>query len=1757
MIKNTYSKLLLLVGLLFTVLQTDLYAQANVQVRVTSVEVTQNEDCDGFLSGDSDFVWEFIATDNTLGRSNNNPSALGGILGDFNHAYNNGNNGPYVLNTPSGNFNPNNGIFFNHDYVCPTDVPTQINIDWRGYENDDPVFNYNLTGLFSDGETANQNVSIAVTPNGSNTQTFTASSTGGCVQTYRITFEVTHSSFAVTFSPNDICNAIQIPTNNTVQTFAWCGNLTPLQAGEPRMMNIANHGSAWFYFTAPASGNVTIETDHGITDFGTELVLYHAADGTGCIQGDNNWVGFTGTNPLKSKFDYLSFQGNADDDIPLITPSAKATAHFAEALSVFPSIPDGHALIPGETYYIQVTSDDNAQRGYIGISIRDRGGSPYRQIDIPCGGTDISADANSTTVRTEAGGQPFSTQLSTSRVSDEEIDAPYGGTNADQFSAYDYVPNGSNGLNGSMWVQFTAPNSGRIYFEGDLDNALVNESENIALYAPDPNFASGTPADLFCSNITQIAEQEGGTGILGANKTAVIMERCLEPGYTYYGMVDPQGAALANEAEVWVYDPSNSDPALNPPGNDILCLAATDTLYEVPVRLANQSIPFQSVAGDNTNACIERLAGEPVSAPLSANRADQTVWHYFVAPPSGVVEMNIRAYIGMNNLNWSVYELLNGTDCYGGLNPATYTTDGTQATNTITPIASGRTDFNGDLVGLCCLEPGNMYAIQLDGGAPGDVGQYIIEFIREVEVYAGDAQYSTNNLDTFTYDIPDTSFVCFGDTLFPSIMNDILGNTTARYPNCIDIGYMIHDSLNIPDSIINGNFTFLDTVYQQPQYWVNDGSHVFNQNVLHYVSPLADELATWGQLVCPSASAENGVPFIFLRQIVLATAYNQNNCIIDFTATGGLPQYNGTLFDYIITNSLGDTVSMGTTANGATQQYAISIADTYTITVTDSVGCGQVAVVNANTCLDPCINNPVIITPDPLDSTIYSCYPGGDSAMVTLLLTGGEPSVTAGSAYTSTISGSTAPSANGVYSPTGNGTGGATPLNFTVMDGDNWQAIVVDSNGCADTVSGVFDYNLTNCPDYCQLNPINSSFSYNCNMNGSALVQITVDGGSPAIDGSNYTVNIAGSTVFGQNYQNAQLPGVIGGSVNFSFVVNSGDNWQFIVNDDNGCADTLNDNYLFDTAHCPICTMMPVQILPDPVDSTVYTCYPNGTATVSLYLTGGDPFVNGSNFDVTVSGSSAGSNGTTQQGLGLFQFLVDDGDVWQAVALDSNGCADTVTGVFDYNLTNCQDFCQQQPISVGPYDYVCNGDGTATVNVSISGGAPGFNGSNYTIDVTGSTNGGNVTGATLAGIVGDTVMYSFSVDNGDTWTIDVTDNEGCNDNLSATYTFDINNCPNLCALVDLGLNVTPYNCFPDKTADVTIRIHGGTPAFDGSNYLVTIIGATTGASGYQLPVPGTIGDTTDYTFSVSDGDNWQVIVTDGNCTDSISGLFTWDPNNCGDLCNDPAYNAVLINNGTGNYTYACDSLGNGQLSLTLTGGLPEVTNGNDDYIAEVRINGNLATYLVNSNGTSGNLDMSLSNGDNWQVLVYDALRCDTASLSGTFVAVNAVATTTATSTMLIGQPATVDGSASTGNIVTYDWTPPIYLDDPTAATTTVVPLQETTYTLTVADSLGCIDSAMVVVPVGPCIPPNSAFTPNGDGVNELWEIPCLMLFDNRVQVYNRWGQLLFDKENYRSDWDGTNLGQDVPDATYYYVIEVYYPGYDEPMTYKGTVTIIR
>ena len=961
--KNARVQITRALTLLLLLITSNSFGQAIIRVRVVSVQTLNNRDCDGFLTGNSDFVWEFTGTDNTIGYTNNNP-ALFGVF-NFNYAYRNGDNGPYTMTSPGGTFVPNNGIFFDHQYVCPTDVPTTINLAWEAYENDD-AGNYDIVGL-TDGETGLQNVTMAVpgTP-GSAFYSFQANSTdGGCTQSYAINLEVQH----VAFSPgtiileNNICDAQLFNVNTTYNT-AFCLS-SDLENNEPRGGDVAaNNSSAWFKFVAPNSGSVEITTDLAGTEFGTYIEIYHAADGGNCGTGLQP---ITGTL-IKDKFEYLSHIEFSDGiDALGVDPEAQISLNACDPVPLI----SYQKLIAGQTYYVQVVGDDANDAGIIQIRVNDLGGGPAGDTeDIPCLSSTVTPLTN---VISSAGGSPVTAVLDFGCAYDGgndfgETGAPHTNNDPDNYHAYDYNHPAANNpvMNESVWLNFVAPNSGRMVFETDYQSALYGE--NSALFGYDKRFAPGIPADYSCANLEYLAEDDGGTNsFLGGDPSAVINIQCLEPGYKYYGMVDPSDNVTPLSAQniaAWLYDPSVADPTPNPPGNDILCLAFADPLFEIPVTPAGTNPNFQAVAGSNEFACREYLAGEPPAAPNQPDRADQTVWHYFTAPASGAVEMNIRAYIGMDTLRYAIYELLNGTECYGGLNPATYTTDGTQSTPIITPLLTGSAGFDGTQESLCCLTPGKIYAVQLDGGSPGDEGQYIIEYIREIDSYAGDifVELDNGNIVSIAQQ-PDTAFVCFGDTIQPGIMLNGIGQSTLDIPSCLSLGYVIHSTNPVPSPAVNSGFTFIDSVQTANGVFVNNtnGSGTFGNpsfNQLYWISPLADEPANWGDLTCSSSTVENGVPLVFLQPVVPFSSYNNLTCEISFSASGGLSAYNGSSFSYTIENASGNLIETGTFASGSLVLFAVPSAEIYTISITDG-SCPYTFTVDASACANPCITNPI------------------------------------------------------------------------------------------------------------------------------------------------------------------------------------------------------------------------------------------------------------------------------------------------------------------------------------------------------------------------------------------------------------------------------------------------------------------------------------------------------------------------------------------------------------------------------------------------------------------------------------------------------------------------------------------------------------------------------------------------------------------------------------------------------------------------------
>ncbi|OQP56652.1 gliding motility-associated C-terminal domain-containing protein [Niastella populi] len=112
-----------------------------------------------------------------------------------------------------------------------------------------------------------------------------------------------------------------------------------------------------------------------------------------------------------------------------------------------------------------------------------------------------------------------------------------------------------------------------------------------------------------------------------------------------------------------------------------------------------------------------------------------------------------------------------------------------------------------------------------------------------------------------------------------------------------------------------------------------------------------------------------------------------------------------------------------------------------------------------------------------------------------------------------------------------------------------------------------------------------------------------------------------------------------------------------------------------------------------------------------------------------------------------------------------------------------------------------------------------------------------------------------------------------------------------------------------------------------------------------------------------------------------------------------------------------------------------------------------------------------------------------------------------------------------------------------------------TVTLHAYNDIGCEDTAvrqfMMVLPDKVLIIPN-VFSPNGDGTNDTWEIAGLRNVANcSVEIFNRYGQQVYNSHGYSNPWDGSWKGKQVPVGTFYYVIKTV------SRNYSGWVAVIR
>jgi gliding motility-associated-like protein len=142
----------------------------------------------------------------------------------------------------------------------------------------------------------------------------------------------------------------------------------------------------------------------------------------------------------------------------------------------------------------------------------------------------------------------------------------------------------------------------------------------------------------------------------------------------------------------------------------------------------------------------------------------------------------------------------------------------------------------------------------------------------------------------------------------------------------------------------------------------------------------------------------------------------------------------------------------------------------------------------------------------------------------------------------------------------------------------------------------------------------------------------------------------------------------------------------------------------------------------------------------------------------------------------------------------------------------------------------------------------------------------------------------------------------------------------------------------------------------------------------------------------------------------------------------------------------------------------------------------------------------------------------------------------------------------TGNVVKYLWTPPTYLNSVNIKSPVSMPKDSITYRLLVTTFGGCEASGEVSILILKDLHIPNSFSPNGDGINDVWSIPSLSGYaDCTVEVFNRYGAIVYRSVGYSNAWNGTFNGNLLPTGVYYYIVNPK----NGKKPYTGNVTILR
>ena len=459
-------------------------------------------------------------------------------------------------------------------------------------------------------------------------------------------------------------------------------------------------------------------------------------------------------------------------------------------------------------------------------------------------------------------------------------------------------------------------------------------------------------------------------------------------------------------------------------------------------------------------------------------------------------------------------------------------------------------------------------------------------------------------------------------------------------------------------------------------------------------------------------------------------------------------------------------------------------------------------------------------------------------------------------------------------------------------------------------------------------------------------------------------------------------------------------------------------------------------------------------------------------------------------------------------------------------------------------------------------------------------------GSVLATAIGGTPPYSYQWSNGEstsainnvgagTYTVIITDDKGCVAYDTATLA--------VAAEITISDTVVDLLCYGDANGEITLTIAGGTPPYtyawsnsantkdlsglSGGTYdvVVTDNSGCTAAGSYVVDEPDSIlmelfitpvkcygdadgvaatrieGGTPDYDYQWSDGQlsNVATGLDPGPLT-----LTVTDANGCVQTITDTVYGPdQLVITADTIYNVSCYDESDGGVIINVQGGTAsynyavENVNFQPDGIFTGLEAGDYTALVLDGNNCQATVQFTITEPDEWLIEFPEPY---------VFTARGASVTLTPI----------LDASVVPDE---YFWEPAQGLSCTDCAEPIATPLETTTYTLNITDVNGCVQDADVAVVVKndyELFLPN-AFSPNGDGRNDVWvPIDFGSVRDIEISIFDRWGGKVFSSRSTANGWDGTYKGKIVYSETFVYVVEGTFLNGTE-FEEHGSIAIVR